>query len=287
MVQRVSQQQVLRFSMLVIAQAIAVIGGRISRQSKFEAHISGLWRADVAESPTIIDLISNGTMSAEMAATMWAFAVERRSFISAAVPRLAGKTAIADAVMDMVALDVPVHELSGDVAEMEAFRRQRTGGYLRISEISRGPFQNYVWGETARRLFDAVSAGYALVATMHADGLDDVFQQICVDNEVSDDAASQIGFVIYIRRLGDETNGFWRRVAELHEIDGVEGGRSRGRVLHRWIEDEDRFEMLEWPATLGYGHEEMATRAAALRDRAESGRRSASDVAEMVAGFAR
>ena len=114
-----------------------------------------------------------------------------------------------------------------------------------------------------------------------------MFQQICVDNEVSNDAASQIGFVIYIRRLGDETSGFWRRVAELHEIDRVEGGRARGRLLHRWIEADDRFEMLEWPATLGYGHGEMAARAAALRDRVESDRRSASDVAEMVAGFAR
>jgi hypothetical protein len=240
----------------------------------------------VAESPTIIDLISNGTLSPEMAATMWAFAGERRSFISAAVPRLAGKTAIADAVLDMVAPGVPVHELSGEVAEMDAFRRQRTGGYLRISEISRGPFQNYVWGDTARRLFDAVSAGYSLVATMHADGLDDVFQQICVDNEVGDDAASRIGFVICIRRLGDETSGYWRRVAELHEIDRVEGGRANGRLLHRWIEDEDRFETLEWPATLGYDHEQMAARAAALKDRAKSGRRSATDVAEMVAGFA-
>ena len=93
----------------------------------------------MAESPTIIDLISNGTLSLEMAATMWAFVGEGRSFISAAVPRLAGKTAIADAVMDMVASGVPVHELSGDVAEMDKLRRQRTGGYLRISEISRVP----------------------------------------------------------------------------------------------------------------------------------------------------
>ena len=49
----------------------------------------------------------------------------------------------------------------------------------------------------------------------------------------------------------------------------------------------DRFETLEWPATLGYDHEQMAARAAALKDRAKSGRRSATDVAEMVAGFAR
>ena len=131
----------------------------------------------MAEAPTIIDLIGNGTLSAEMAATMWAFVGEQRSFISAAVPRLAGKTAVADAVMDMIAPDVHVHELSGDLAEMDSLAQQSTGGYLRISEISRGPFQNYVWGESARRLFDTVSAGYSLVATMHAAGLDDVFHR--------------------------------------------------------------------------------------------------------------
>ena len=41
---------------------------------------------------TILDLIQNGTMSAEMAATKWAAMDERSSFIVAAGPRQAGKS---------------------------------------------------------------------------------------------------------------------------------------------------------------------------------------------------
>ena len=239
----------------------------------------------MADAPTIVDLISNGTLSAEMAATMWAFVREQRSFICAAIPRLAGKTAVADAVLNMLPSNIPVQYLSGTVAEMDSLKQQSTGGYLSIPEISDGPFQHYIWGESTRRLFDTLTAGYSLVATMHASGLDDVFRQICVDNEVGDDAASRIGFVIYIRRFGDEAKGYWRRVAEVHEIDRVELGRAHGRILHRWIEDEDRFEMLEWPATLKCSLEDIVGRVSGLKDLVESGRSSAADLARMVARF--
>jgi len=57
-------------------------------------------RADSNQSqvPTILDLIANGTMSAEMAATLWATVDEGRSFVVVAIPRLAGKSTVANAI---------------------------------------------------------------------------------------------------------------------------------------------------------------------------------------------
>jgi type IV secretory pathway ATPase VirB11/archaellum biosynthesis ATPase len=73
-------------------------------------------RADSSQSqvPTILDLIANGTLSAEMAATLWATVDEGRSFVIAAIPRLTGKSTVGNAVPAMLPPDVPVHRLSGE-----------------------------------------------------------------------------------------------------------------------------------------------------------------------------
>ena len=189
-------------------------------------------------------------MSVEMAVTMWAFVSEQRSFVSVAEPRLADKTAVAEAVMQMRQPGVPINKLDGTMEQMDSFKQKAPGGYLMISEIRQGPFQDYIWGELTLRLFGTLDAGYSLMTTQHASGLDDVFEQICVGNQVDDAAASRIGLVIYIRRFGDETNGFWRRVTEVHEADRVEGGRAHGRLLHSWREADDTFEAVEPPAAL-------------------------------------
>jgi Flp pilus assembly CpaF family ATPase len=48
---------------------------------------------------TIADLMRNGTVSAEMAAVLWAALDPRTSFLSSAVPRLAGKSTTSQAAL--------------------------------------------------------------------------------------------------------------------------------------------------------------------------------------------
>jgi Flp pilus assembly CpaF family ATPase len=47
---------------------------------------------------TIVDLVRNGTLSAELAALFWSAVEEQMSFIVAAVPRLAGKSTTSAAI---------------------------------------------------------------------------------------------------------------------------------------------------------------------------------------------
>ena len=61
---------------------------------------------------TLVDLVRNGTMNAEIAATLASIAAERRSFMVVAVPRFAGKTTVTDAMLHCLPADVPVHRLS-------------------------------------------------------------------------------------------------------------------------------------------------------------------------------
>ncbi len=79
---------------------------------------------------TLVDLVRNGTMNAEIAATLATIAAEQHSFMVVAVPRFAGKSTVTNAMLHCVPANVPVHRLSGDEAEMDRLRRDAGGGYL-------------------------------------------------------------------------------------------------------------------------------------------------------------
>ena len=233
-----------------------------------------------SQAPTILDLIVNGTMSAEMAATLWATVDEGRSFVVAAIPRLAGKSTVGNAALAMLPPDVPVHRLSGEEEEMGRLKDDATGGYLVVGEFSQGPVPGYIWGSPVRRVFDTMTAGYSLATTLHAPGLTETFGEICQGCGVTDERASNIGLMVYLLRFGDDPD-FWRRAAEIHEVDDVEGGVPRGRLLHRWVEEDDRFEVVERPRTIRAN--DLEARTARLNAQVESRRTTAEDVARMVA----
>ena len=239
-------------------------------------------RVESSQGPTILDLIANGTMSAEMAATLWAAVDERRSFVVVAIPRLAGKSTVGNAMLSLLPAEVPVHRLSGEEEEMGRLKEEATGGYLVVGEFSQAPVSTYIWGSPVRRVFDTLTAGYSLAVSLHAPGLREAFEAICQGNGVTDEQASGIGLMVYLRRFGEDPD-FWRRAAEIHEVDKVEGGVPRGRLLHRWVEEDDRFEVVERPRVLGAEAGDLEGRAARLSERVESGHTSADDVARMVA----
>ncbi len=241
----------------------------------------------MTEAPTILDLIRNGTMSAEMAATLWAAVDQRVSFVTVAIPRLAGKTTTTNAALELLPPSVPVHRLSGDEAEMASLKTETTGGYLVVGEFSQAPVPTYIWGAPVRRVFDTMTSGYSLAVALHAPSLQETFDAICVGNGVTDEQASRIGMMLYTRRFGDDPDTFWRRLSEVHEIDQVQAGRPSGRLLHRWVEDEDRFEVVNAPQKVSGSPEELAARAARLSEMVDAGRTTAADVAGMVAEYHR
>ena len=236
---------------------------------------------------SIAYLIGNGTLSAEMAATLWAAVEEQRSFVVTAIPRFAGKSTVSNALLNLAPAGVPIHRLSGEEAEMAQLKEAATGGYLVVGEFSQAPVATYIWGAPVRRVFDTLTAGYSLAVALHAPDLQETFDVICQGNGVSDEDASRIGFVLYIRRFGDDLETFWRRLAEVHEVDRVVDGRPQGRLLHRWVEEEDRFEVVDAPHSLRSDAADLAARAAQLQELTQSGRTSFADVAAMVANYGR
>jgi hypothetical protein len=235
---------------------------------------------------TIADLVRNGSMNAEMAAVLWAAVDEEQSFLTVAIPRLAGKTTTSNAVLALRPPHVAVTPVAGEPGMMQRLAEERRGGYLVVAEFAQAPMPGYIWGETVRRVFETVHAGgYALQTALHAPGVDDAIHEVTHGNGVSDAHASTFKLVMYIERFGQSFDAFWRRVTDLYEVERVEGGRPVGRSLFRWRESNDSFEQLAEPQQWGQDRTDLAQRAAIMSHLADRDQTSATEVAAAVAEY--
>ena len=236
---------------------------------------------------TLIDLVRNGTMNADIAAALASVAAEEHSFMVVAVPRFAGKSTVTNAMLHCVPASVPMHRLSGDEAEMERLEHDSGSGYLVVGEFSRAPVPSYIWGPPVRKVFETMRAGYSLSTALHAPSVDEAYDAICGANGVPDEDASRLSYMVYIQRMGDDEDSFWRRISEVHEVDRVVEGKPQGRLLYRWRERDDRFEQVDDPRLLAVDADSLRERARRIAELASSGRTSVSDVRSVIAGSRR
>jgi hypothetical protein len=195
------------------------------------------------------DLVANGTMSPEIASTLQATARGRHSFLVVAIPRLAGKSTVMGAMLAHAPKGAPQKTVGDDGVDIAALAAASAGGFLVVPEISEYPVTaGYIWGAPVRRVFSKIGEDIALAAALHAPGADEAIEIVCRGNGVPDEQAAQIALVVYIRSLGrDWRRPTGRRVATVHEITSVRGGRPETRLLHQWDEAADRFETIERP----------------------------------------
>lgn len=236
-------------------------------------------------SVTIAELVRNGTMSAEMAAVLWAAVDEQVSFLTVALPRLAGKSTTSQAILALRPEHVPVHNVAGEPTQMQRLQQEQLGGYLVVNEFSKAPIPGYIWGEPVRRVFETLPYGYALQTSLHADGIEEGMTAVTRGNGVSDEDASAFKLILYIERFGSGSDGYWRRLTELFEVQTVENGRPIGQPLFRWRSATDDFEQLSEPRQFGHEAGGLARRAATISRLAESGQTSTGDVMAAVSRF--
>jgi Flp pilus assembly CpaF family ATPase len=198
---------------------------------------------------TLADLVANGTMSPEIAATLRATAQGRHSFLVVAIPRLAGKSTVMAAILAHAPTGAPVATIGEDGLDIDALAVASSGGYVVIPEISEYPVTpGYIWGAPVRRVFAHVGKEVALAAALHAPGAEEAMEVVCRGNGVADAQAAEIAVVVYIRSLGrDWRRPTARRIATVHEVVGVKSGQAETRLLHRWDEQADRFDTVAQP----------------------------------------
>jgi hypothetical protein len=166
---------------------------------------------------------------------------------------------------------------------MARLRRQRLGGYLVVAEFSQAPVPGYIWGEPVRRVFQALAAGYALQASLHAHDVEEALREITDGNGVPEEQASAIDLVLYMDRFGVDETSFWRRLSHVYELDRIEDGKLAGRTLFRWQAEGDRFEAVEPPRRIAA--DDLPERAAVIAELASAGLTSEREVAAAVAAY--
>jgi hypothetical protein len=228
---------------------------------------------------SIADLVTNGTMDAEVAGTLWSAAAENLSFLCVAVPRNAGKTTVGSAILALRKPGTPLHFALGETREMEALRQRQEGGYIVIGEFSPWAMPSYIWGESVHQVFRSLRHGYSLQTSLHAPGVEPGIRVITGDIGISDEDAGHLKLVVYVEvpRPGV------RRVAEVFEVDEVRDGAPVGRTLFRWDREHDRFDKLNEPSQFGTDRELLARRRDGIARLVTDGRTSIAEVEAMRA----
>ena len=177
-----------------------------------------------------------------MSRTLRDVARGRRSFIVVAVPRLAGKSTVLQAILAERPASAPVMTLAEDDVVIDELLKRSAGGYLVIPEITQSAaMPGYIWGGDVRRIFKSAKEGVSLAATLHAEGPEDAFAQICKGCGVPDADAAKVEFAVYLRSIGRWEEPTRRVVQSVHAIEGVRDGKPGLKLLHRWDEQHDRF----------------------------------------------
>lgn len=228
------------------------------------------------EPRSIVALIVDGTLDAELAAQLWLLIEARVPIVVAAEAQHVGKSTTLDALLDFLPPSVRIAELAGEDETFEWLPQATELGWpgkadpprdadpvrpdttvLLAHELS-DHLPAYTWGEAARIAVRAASIGYGLAATIHADSLDDVFDALRrTPVRLADDELSHLGVVVVLRRLDDGR----RRIVAAHYVRpvarDVHGHLQRlgPAVLATWDPETDAFEHFGWGVT-----PELATR---------------------------
>ena len=223
------------------------------------------------ERRSIVELIGSGVLDAELAATVWLLVEAQVPIVVAAEAQHVGKTTLLTALLDFLPPTGRVVELAGEDETFDWLPQATELGWpgiARPAAAGSDPIRPattvllahelsdhtpaYTWGAAARIAVRAASIGYGLAATIHADSLDEVFDQLRRPPvRLADDELSHLGVVLIARRLDDGR----RRVVAAHYVRPMvrdqHGHLQRlgPAVLATWDPTEDAFEQFGWGIT--------------------------------------
>ena len=127
---------------------------------------------------SIVDIVRNGTLSAELAAMLWLLVEAKTSILVASGPQFAGKTTVLTSVLDLAPPRYTMLQTRGrdeDFSFLNGANPEST--YVLVPELS-DHTPAYLWGGSLGVLFDVLGRGYSLGATMHSDHPQDVVRQL-------------------------------------------------------------------------------------------------------------
>jgi hypothetical protein len=237
----------------------------------------GWWGSHPSPPPprSIVELIRAGTIDAELAALLWLLLEARVPLIVAAERSRTGKSTLLQALLDFLPPGVQRREIDGAAETFAWLPHARDLGWhepaplsapvasaepattwLIAQELS-DHLPTYVWGDAARVTLRALSLGFGLGATIHADSLEEVFDALRRPPvALADDELTRLGVVLILRAYapapGDVETGPLRRVVAAHYVRPLARDahghvqRLGPAVLATWDGQEDDFEHFAW-----------------------------------------
>ncbi len=262
--------------------------GPMADPSTETSSVRGRWAVrHVPPAPrSIVELIRDGTLDTDLAATLWVLLEGRVPLLVAAAGPGVGKSTLLAALLDFVPADVRRIELEGAAETFDWLPQATELGWRRPADhapptegappadrAARGRpedppvrpdstlivvpelsdhLPSYTWGAQARIAIRAATIGYGLAATIHADTLEEVLTALRRPPVAADDdELTRLGLVLILRPFGDGK----RRVVAAHYIRPTardEHGhvqRLGPAVLSTWDQRQDRFEHFGWGIT--------------------------------------
>jgi len=241
----------------------------------------------------LADLVSQGVLGPPLAGLLSLLVESRVPLVVAAGPQGTGKSTLLEALLAFLPSGVTVRALAGYAEDFgwlpeaatlgwrpHGFRGISSAGgvdssapvgaperpiptperpvgpaitYLLVHEFSEH-LPSYTWGEQARIAVRALSLGYGLGGTIHADSLEEVFAELGGTGVgLTDDELSRIGVVLILRIVPHPATGVHvRRIVAAHYVRPVARDaaghvqRLGPAVLATWDPATDRFEDFSW-----------------------------------------
>jgi flagellar protein FlaI len=187
---------------------------------------------------SIVDLVADGTLTAEMAAFCWQAVHGGVSYLTGAVPGGAGKTTLMAGLLGFL----PPGERVVTVGDRSAIDSALAGDLsqpatLLAHEIGRGHWFGYIWGPEAVDFFSLAGSGVRAVTCLHADDAEQawgILGPLGVARESFESVPLQL-FIVVDRRGGRVL----RRVRWVYfRVQGLL------RPVYAWSRESDEFERL-------------------------------------------
>ena len=183
---------------------------------------------------SLLNLVQNRTLDLRMAAIFWLLAERKASVIVAAPPRLAGKSTVLNAMLQMAPSRYQVVTARG-VEEDFSFlgRTEPKSTYILVPEIS-DHLPMYLWGDKVRKVFEAMKEGYSLAATMHSDSPEDIAAQLASEEVgVTEDLLSGLHVVVNLY-MGERNMRPIRRVWKVSTVSRSNGNGNGATPISFW-----------------------------------------------------
>jgi len=184
---------------------------------------------------SIVELIADGVLDAELAALAWLLIEARLPVVVGALARGVGKTTLLEALLDFVPASVRRIDLAGRAEDFAWLPEAAalgwppagpttrssppvtpTSAYIVAAELSEH-LPIYTWGAAARTFVRAASIGYGIGATIHADRLEEVHDALKAQPVgLTDDELSYLGLILIARARREPDGTIRRRVVAAH-----------------------------------------------------------------------